>query len=542
MNIKDIHGIAENLFSKRSLLMNLWQEIAENFYPERADFTLQREVGDEFADNLYTSFPIIARRDLGNAFSTMLRPTSKEWFHMGIMRSDLLDNESRQWLEFATNVMRRAMYDRVSNFTRATKEGDHDFAAFGQAVISVQLNQNRDALLYRAWHLRDVVWSENTEGKVGCVYRKWKPSARELMRLFPGKVHEKVKLAAEKDPFFELDCRHFVIESDMYDGNWKTPYVSIYYDVQNNHVVEAVGVYNTIYVVPRWQTVAGSQYAYSPATIAALPDARLVQAMTRTLLEAGEKLTNPPMVAVQEAIRSDISIYAGGITWVDRDYDERLGEVLRPLTQDAKGMPIGIDMQRDCRQIIAEALFLSKLNLPQRASGMSEYEVGERVQEYIRNAMPLFEPVEMDYNGGICELTFDVMMRAGAFGSPQNMPRTLMGMDINFTFESPLHDAIEHQKGRKWMEAKQIIADAVALDPSTALLVDAKTALRDILTGMRVPAKWQRSESTVKEMELMQAQARQAQELLATMQQGADVGKTMSEAGLNINQAQQVAA
>jgi hypothetical protein len=45
--------------------------------------------------------------------------------------------------------------------------------------------------------------------------------------------------------------------------------------------------------------------------------------MTLTLLEAGEKFTNPPMIAVQEAIRSDVAIYAGGITWVDKDYDER---------------------------------------------------------------------------------------------------------------------------------------------------------------------------------------------------------------------------
>jgi hypothetical protein len=54
--------------------------------------------------------------------------------------------------------------------------------------------------------------------------------------------------------------------------------------------------WSLIYVIPRWQTVSGSQYAYSPATVAALPDARLIQAMTLTFFEAGEKATNPPMV------------------------------------------------------------------------------------------------------------------------------------------------------------------------------------------------------------------------------------------------------
>ncbi|MTV47254.1 portal protein, partial [Streptococcus pneumoniae] len=81
----------------------------------------------------------------------------------------------------------------------------------------------------------------------------------------------------------------------------------------------------------------GSQYAHSPAVVAALPDARLLQQITAVILEAGEKAITPPMVGVQEAIRGDVAVYAGGITWVDAEYDERLGEVLRPMTSDKSG-------------------------------------------------------------------------------------------------------------------------------------------------------------------------------------------------------------
>ena len=48
------------------------------------------------------------------------------------------------------------------------------------------------------------------------------------------------------------------------------------------------------YVIPRWQTISGSQYAVSPAAVCALPDARLLQSMALILLEAGEsRLTRP---------------------------------------------------------------------------------------------------------------------------------------------------------------------------------------------------------------------------------------------------------
>ena len=544
MDDKKIFELGEQLFSKRCSLTSLWQEIAENFYPERADFTYSRSLGTDFAEELSTSYPLLLRRDLGNYFSFMLRPSDKPWFHLMVKdteqdEEEIKDSESLAWLQWATKIQRRAMYDRSTQFIRATKEGDHDFAAFGQCAISIELNRQRNGLLYRNWHLRDMAWSENAEGKIGSIFRKWKPTVRDLVQLFGNKVHEETRRTAERSPFDEADCRHMVVEADMVDEKFNTPYVSIYYDAEHNHVLEKVGVYSMIYVIPRWQTVSGSQYAFSPATVAGLPDARLLQAMTYTLLEAGEKQVNPPMIAVQEAIRSDVSIFAGGITWVDAAYDEKLGEVLRPLTQDKSGMPLGVDMARDTRFMLGEAFYLNKLTLPQRAPEMTAYEVGQRIQQYIRDALPLFEPMEMEYNGAICEETFSLLLRSGAFGSPFDIPDRLKGADIQFRFESPLHEAIEREKGNRFFEAQQFIAASVQLDPTTALVIDAKQALRDVLEGIGVPAKWVNTEEEVQAVIEQEQQKQDAAMLLAGMQEGANVAKTLGEAGMPLAGEQQ---
>ena len=81
MDIKQLREVADNLFQKKGPLNSLHQEISENFYPERADFTLTRSLGTDFVSNLMTSYPVRCRRDLGNQFSTMLRPTARPWFH-----------------------------------------------------------------------------------------------------------------------------------------------------------------------------------------------------------------------------------------------------------------------------------------------------------------------------------------------------------------------------------------------------------------------------------------------------------------------------
>lgn len=532
--IDDLISQSEQLFGKRSQLLSLWQTIADNFYPERADFTTVRNLGDEFATNLMTSYPILARRDLGNAIGSMLRPTSKAWFHLRAKNHDALDNDSKRWLEWAEGRMRRAMHDRRSQFARATKEGDHDFASFGQCVIQTTLNTEGSGLLYRCWHLRDVAWIEDADGMASTVYRKWKPTARSLVEIFKGKVHEKVTQCLAKEPHREFDVHHCIVPSASYrgDASYKTPFVSIYYDVENKHIMEEVGVLSQEYTVPRWSTVSGSQYAYSPATVAALPDARLIQAMTRVLLTAGEKAVDPPMLAVQEAIRSDVAIYPGGITWVDAEYDERLGEVLRPLTQDKSGVPIGLDMAQRLQGMIAEAFFLNKITLPQPGNEMTAYEVGQRVQEYIRQAMPLFEPMESEYNAPVCDKTFEIMLRSGAFGSPFDMPKMLHGAEIEFRFESPLHDAVEREKGQRFMEAGSMLAQVVQLDPNTVDILDASVALRDVLEGIGVPAKWTRSEEEAKARADARLQQQQSAELLAQMQQGADVAQKLSQAGI----------
>lgn len=534
--VKPLIDRSGQLFGKRSQLLSLWQHLAEQFYPERADFTTVRNVGDELAAGLTTSYPIIARRDLGNAFAAMLRPTQKAWFKLGTNRPDREDTSAKQWLEWVGNLQRRAMQDRAAQFTRATKEGDHDFATFGQCAISTELNAAKDTLLYRSWHLRDVAWMEDATGRVTTIFRKWKPTAAVLRQLFGNRVHPKVIEKMAKDPWCEVNVIHVVMPAEDYMDlpgaqKMRTPYVSIYIDVDHQHEMECVGSWTKVYTIPRWQTVSGSQYAHSPAAVAALPDARLLQAVSLTLLEAGEKATNPPMLAVQEAIRGDIAIYAGGITWVDREYDERLGEVLRAMNLDKSGLSFGLETQQDLRSQLADAWFLSKLNLPPAGGpDMTAYEVGQRVQEFIRSTLPLFEPMENDYNGSLCEDTFELLLR-NAPEIRNSVPESIRGADVLFTFESPLHEAIEKQKVGQFAEAQQIIVAAVQLDPAIANIIDGNTAARDVL-GATIPAKWMRSEEDAAKISEQQQQAAAARQQLAMAQQGADVAAKLAQTGL----------
>jgi len=512
------------LFSERKAATTLWQEIAENFYPQRADFTIRRHIGEEFAEHLYSSYPLLVHRDLSNSFAAMLRPRAKPWNHIQVDEMDTVSKAGNEWLDWATKRMRSAMYDTRAHFVKATGQGDADFAAFGQCGISREINyrSKKPHLLYRNWHLRDVAWSEMATGAIGEIYIKWKPTIKELKELNMD-LHQQVENKKVTENLTKIDCMRLIVSTDVYQGQSgqgaNFPWMLVYLDTLNNHIMAEYPGNTRGFTLPRWQTVSGSQYAYSPATVAGLPDARLLQAMSLTLLEAGEMSVRPPMIATLDAIRGDVQLYSGGITWADAMYNEKMGEVLRPLTQDRRGLPQGFNERDQQMMMLAEAFYINKLTLPAPEGDMTAYETGQRVEEYVRAALPLFEPMEHEYNGQLCEDTFDGMLRSGALGSLQDMPQELHGRDVHFKFVSPLHDAIERKDASLFLESADLIERAMQLDPGAGAILNSSDQLRSALEGIGVEARHLRSVDEVKKINAAnaeQAEAEQQMELAKT--------------------------
>lgn len=530
--VRELVQQGDRLFSKRQPLMSLWQTMAENFYPYRADFTTSRSLGDEFASHLMTGRPVLAHRDLGNALSSMLRPRGTAWFHARTGDEEINnDATSKQWLDGKSDVMRRAMYDQRSGFIRATKQGDNDFVAFGQTVLSVEPNKYLDGMLYRNWHLKDIAWCENDELVIDIIHHNWQLEARALLKKFPDKVDGKVRKLARDEPYREIKCRRIILPEDEYDLSVdkkgrrnRLPFNSILIDCEHDTILEEVPAKRSPYVIPRWVTVAGSQYAYSPSTVVSLPDARLLQQMTLTILEAGQKAVDPPLKATAEAIQGGVNTFAGGITWVDAAYDERMGPALERLMDRPGELGWGDAREEKLERLISEAFFLNVINLPEAQGGekMTAYETQERIKEYIRRALPLFEPMEVEYNGGLCEQTWNVAMDLGMFGSFEDMPPQLRGHEIAWQFESPLQAANDRVKSEAFVQAGQLLAQAAQLDPGVRFDLDIDTAFRDALGGI-APAKWIVPKEVAASNKAQEAQIQRAQQAAQAMGMGADV-------------------
>ena len=526
---EELIQLAGKLFEKQWPVMSLWQTLAEHFYPERADFTITRNVGQELADSLVDSYPVLVRRDLANSFSAMLR--DGDWFQVDVEGD--ADHNGKIWLDYSTDRLKKLMYSRKANFVRATKEGDHDYATFGQCVLSVELNKQADGLLYRAWHLRDCAWFDDETGQVGGLVRKWEATYNDLVQYFGEKNHPNILKERLKTPFKETSVRHLVLPSSMYGDDEITerfPWVSVWIDIANNHEIEVVPMNHRMYVVPRFQTISGSPYAYSPATVVGLPDARALQAMTHTLLEAGERYARPPIIATSKVIRGDVDLSPDGITWVDEEYDEKMGASLRTLQQDHGGFPIGMEMRAGIVEVLSSAFYLNKITLPSTTHEMTAYEVSERMKQYRRENLPLFAPIESEYNGQLCETSFDVAMSAGLLGSPYDIPESLQDKDVQFQFVSPLSASQEEEKATRFSQVAALLSQAAEYDPQVLQNVDFDAALRDAILGTGAPAKWLTSIEQV-------MGARESEEMQQELAQGLEMTNLAAETAMSVDAA-----
>jgi hypothetical protein len=537
--ITELKKRSAGLFSDKAGLDDLNQELAENFYPERADFNNLRTLGPEFASNLMNSLPVMFRRDLGNMLSSMLRPPETEWFKIRPENERLREESGVDaWCEYATGVMRRALYERTARFVRSTKEGDHDFVTFGQAALTCEMNTRRDGLLFRCWHLRDLAWIENAEGEIDTIFRKWNPSVRNLIQQFGDKkLHSEVVRLKDEKPDQTVQCMHIVLPSEEHD--WQKspknikrfPFVCLYIDIDNEHMIEEIPLRINPWIIPRWQTVSGSQYAFSPATITMLADARLIQIQTMVLLEQGEKAVDPPIIAKRDIFQAAPHLFPGGFTYADMEADESLKDILQVMQPDRAGQVTGLELLAKVEKTLNDGFFLNRLFLPPPDAGekMTAYEVQRRTQEFIRQALPLFEPVESEYNTPICEKAFKTLLINGAFDPPPEAIRE--SGSVEFTFESPLKQAKARADVQRFTEVAQLASLAKeTLDPELPDNIDGEAAFRDAIRGVGASTEWQRDKKAVKKTRERRNAIKEMQSAMAEVTAGAETAEQVGNA------------
>lgn len=533
---KDWIGKGDALFADRFPLDSLWQSLCENFHFMRADFTRKRFYSEEFASYLMTGRPMMAHRDLTNCIPALMRPRDRQWLFARTPDDKInSDRQARAYLDWISDKQFRAMYAPGGMMVRSLKEADGDYSAVGNNIITCEPNDFRNGLQWRCHHPKDVVWAEGADLKIKEIHHRREITVRDLNRMFPRTAARQVKDALAKEPNRKINVRRFVVPAAEFEFETavrnlrRFPWASVYIDLDNDCEMEAVPLRVNPYRISRWVTISGSQYAYSPATVLGLPDGRMLQQMALTILEAGQKATDPPLKAVAEAITGAVNTGAGMITWVDPDYDERTGPALEHLIQKYDGLQYGAQREEKVEGTLDAIFFLNQIRMPQITKDMTAFEASKVYEEFQRNALPLLEPISDDYNANVCEVGFEQLQCMGLLGRPEDMPRILSGQEIRFEFDTPLKAAAEQAKIFKFSQCTDIVAKGAQVDPTVSMEFDFHKGARESVIAAG-GADWLLDAAVVKRNIAQQQRQQQATAAAAAMAHGADTATRVATA------------
>lgn len=516
--VHEILDREKKLRAARSQWESHWQELAEVMLPRRADFTTDRTPGAKRTELQYDGVPMLAVRGLAAALDGLLKPKTSRWFRIKTDDAELNElDEAKIWFEAVENRMWDAIYDPRARFTQRTGEVDRDLVTFGTGIMFIGESRDMSHLVFKSIHLKDALIAESEDGSVDTLYSVIKKSARQAEQKWGfdnlgGKTKEALK-GPNATP--DMQFRFLQAVQPRLDreprlkNSTNMPWTDLTIDVESEHVVAESGFEEFPFQTPRWDTMSGELYGRSPGMLA-LPDVNTVHQMGKTLLRAGQKAVDPPLLAPDDGSIDAPKTAPGSMIYFDVELARQMGgrPPIVPLNTGAN-MPLGREMQNDTRQQIFAAFFRDVLNLPTQGRQMTATEILERKEEFIRTIGPVFGSLESDYTGAVVDRVFNIMMRAGSF---PEAPEELQGRTVKFDFASPVIQARKQINVAAAARQFEILQPLAAMRPEIWDNYDVDQIARDTSEGVGVPQKWILSKERVQEIRQQRAQAQQQAE------------------------------
>lgn len=478
--------------------MSLWQELAEIFLPNRADFTAERMAGEERSDNLWDNGPQLAARSLTSTVEAMMRPPGKTFLKAKAKKTNLNSIDAvRAWLYAVTNITYDALYDPRVNASKVLSEVDTDLVVFGTGICDVGWNQANRHLKLKAESLAHTVLFAGADGNPNGSATFSKPTLRQIVEEFgEDKLTDKMR-EAYQGPKPKLDEPFEIVKVCIPNKDYgafgkkaKHPYMSLWFSVGCKELIDEGGYFEFPKVCPRWDTLSNEVYGRSPAMVA-LPDARVVHSMALTFLEAGEMALRPPTWSFADMIAGDLQLRASGHTIINQTGYQGAGAPIQALQLGVFPDKI-FDVWQKKGEAVAAAFFRDVMELPSaRDARMTATEISARMDQFLRQAAPVFARVEHTYNAPLINRIFNILMRENMYPPP---PEEMYEQEVEFEYESPLKTARDKAEAMKVVEGLSMVmpmieAEAKLKGPGAQLLdnIDLDVTLRHILMKADLP-------------------------------------------------------
>jgi hypothetical protein len=266
--------------------------------------------------------------------------------------------------------------------------------------------------------------------------------------------------------------------------------------------------------------------------MAAYPAIRTLNEEKKSILRAGQKAVDPPLMLHEEGVLEAFNQRAGAVNYGMLTSD---GTPLAQPLQGGANIPLGLELMKIEKDEINDAFLTSLFQfLSQQRGDETAEEVRARQAQTATMLAPTMGRQQSEFLGPCIERELDI---ASAMGVLPHPPKQLMqrGGGYKVSYQSTMSRNMRLDEASAIMDMIQVLGVMAQIDPDAANIMDVVSAAREVAEIKGVAAKLLRSDEQIAEIKQQKEQQQQEQNI-------AEHAPGLSKAALNLAQASQAAS
>lgn len=521
------------LKSKRATWETLWQSAADYTQPNRNDITSEKYPGERRNIQLLDNTGIMSAELLASNLHSTLTNPNIEWFELTTGNPDIDDlDEVRTWRQEVTTLIHHVINN--SNFQTEVHQLYLDEITIGTGPMSIEDDDDM-VVRFSSRHIREVVVAENNKGAIDELYRKFCWNTKQILQEFGEEnLPKEVLEAINKKPDSDFDIIHAIYPRSKTNGKSPKAYkfASCYIFVQTKTEISEGGFREFPYVVPRWTKSSGEIYGRSPAMIA-LPDCKVLNSMTESVLKGAQKASDPPVQIPDDGFVLPLVTKPGGVNYYRAGSTDRVEAIFNDTRVD-----FGFEAVNERRARIREAFYADKLTL-QQGPQMTATEVLQRIEEVTRLLGPVLGRQQSEFLRPMIDRVFEIMARKGLI---PEAPEAIQGSVIDVQYSSVIARSQRATVGQNILKTMEAATPFINLDPSVKDLINGEEIFKILAKVYGFPQKGLRNVEDIKKIREAKAAAEAEAAEAIRNQNSADIAAKAGPVALKAQEMQREVA
>lgn len=436
----------DTMAKDRSPSDQLYQELKELARPDTSDFFGASGMAKDSRRKIFDGTATWASEQLASGLHSYNTSPVDRWFALTVagMPYTSLDFESRLWLEETSDILYAHFCDPTASLNPALHETYLDLSVFGTSVVYEWIDMSTRRLMFRSFPLADCWIDEAPDGIVNRVHRQIKWTIEQVEQEFGELPPELAKLQKPEDRSKqEVTVLHCVYPNQSYEprnrSSSKRRFSSCYICKDTEELLGDQKGYDYLpYHCARWSKLAGEKYGRSPA-ISVLPEIRMVNAMSKTMLAAAQKMVDPALQVPDDGFMLPIRTVPGGLNF----FRSGTGEI-KPMPT-AQRIDVGVEMIEQRREMIRRGFYVDWLVRPTKKERQTAAEISDDRNQMLSMMGPIVGRLQAELLGPLLRYSFFLLDRHGLLRPP---PPGLRGLRMDVAYLSPAARAQSTVRGQ----------------------------------------------------------------------------------------------